>query len=201
MFCRFHSDTQIYRKPSMHMVNEDPDEDAHAAGINTSGQETKYADARDDSPENSTLHLPRIGRPQDATDRYTCYFWWWWWWWWCWWWWCCCCFRLPRKPDPLGASQSGSLPNLASVGKNLTTRKQETSSPRGNYGNYGSNEPVGPGNEILVPGRRTRIRRKSKKQVPLSDRIHEFYKKLDDFSRKTVLGDAEREFCLPPLLE
>ena len=122
-----------------------------------------------------------------------------------------CICRLNGKPETFktlrsSSLKSQSLPNLAPRLTNFP--------PTGNTSHQAANHDnreQGHSNEtdnnvvhisVIVPDIRAKKRkRKLKRQASLSERIDEFYKKLDDFETKDQYTASERDYFLPPLQE
>ena len=105
-----------------------------------------------------------------------------------------------------GSLKSQSLPNLAPRQANFPSIAN-TGHQADNHDNREQGHSNKTANNVVdisiaVPDIKAKKRkRKLKKQVSLSDRIDEFYKKLDDFETSDQHTASESDYFLPPLQE
>ena len=123
----------------------------------------------------------------------------------------CCICRLTGKSEAFqtlrsSSLKSQSLPNLAPRQANFPPITN-TSHQADNHDNREQGHSNETANNIVdisiaVPDIKAKKRkRKLKKQISLSDRIDEFYKKLDDFETSDQHTASESDYFLPPLHE
>ena len=122
----------------------------------------------------------------------------------------CCICRLAGKSEAFktlrsGSLKSQSLPNLAPRHANFppTANNSHQADNHDNREQGHSNETA---NNIVdisiaVPDIKAKKRKRKLKKISLSDRIDEFYKKLDDFETSDQHTASESDYFLPPLQE